>query len=237
MQYLPWLLFGLMAGSVADRHDRRRLVMIADGAACASSCWGWSSPGHRPRDRLDRAGHGVPLRHRRGVRQHRRGDADADARQAGRPRRGQRAAAGGVPRRQPADRPPLGAFLFAAGPFWPFVTQRLSASASRSSSFSRIAPTPIPPRRCSAAATRTAAPHPRGLHWLRGNPPVRTLVLIILVFNVTWAAPWSILVLYATKHLGLGAVGYGALTTAAALGGLVGLRLRLARAARVSSRP
>jgi len=65
--------------------------------------------------------------------------------------------------------------------------------------------------------------HPirEGLRWLRGNPPVRTLVIIILVFNVTWAAPWSILVLYATKHLGLGAVGYGALTTSAAIGGLL----------------
>ena len=44
-------------------------------------------------------------------------------------------------------------------------------------------------------------PHPirEGLRWLRGNPPVRTLVLIILVFNVTWAAPWGVLVLYATE--------------------------------------
>ena len=32
MQYLPWLLFGLFAGSVADHHDRRRLVMIANGS-------------------------------------------------------------------------------------------------------------------------------------------------------------------------------------------------------------
>lgn len=32
MQYLPWLLFGLLAGSIADHHDRRRLVMIADGS-------------------------------------------------------------------------------------------------------------------------------------------------------------------------------------------------------------
>src|SRR6478609_3692649 len=32
MQYLPWLLFGLFAGSVADHHDRRRLVMLANGA-------------------------------------------------------------------------------------------------------------------------------------------------------------------------------------------------------------
>jgi len=30
MQYLPWLLFGLFAGSVADHHDRRRLVIVAN---------------------------------------------------------------------------------------------------------------------------------------------------------------------------------------------------------------
>ncbi|MBN9187069.1 MAG: MFS transporter, partial [Microbacterium sp.] len=32
MQYLPWLLFGLFAGAIADHHDRRMLVMIADGS-------------------------------------------------------------------------------------------------------------------------------------------------------------------------------------------------------------
>lgn len=32
LQYLPWLLFGLLAGSVADHHDRRRLVMIANAS-------------------------------------------------------------------------------------------------------------------------------------------------------------------------------------------------------------
>jgi predicted MFS family arabinose efflux permease len=47
------------------------------------------------------------------------------------------------------------------------------------------------------------------------------LVLIILVFNVTWAAPWGVLVLYATEHLHMGAIGYGALTTASAAGGLL----------------
>ena len=31
MQFLPWLLFGLLAGAVADHHDRRRLVMLANG--------------------------------------------------------------------------------------------------------------------------------------------------------------------------------------------------------------
>src|SRR5690349_8780187 len=30
MQFLPWLLFGLLAGSIADHYDRRRLVMISN---------------------------------------------------------------------------------------------------------------------------------------------------------------------------------------------------------------
>ena len=32
VSYLPWLLFGLFAGAVADHRDRRLLVMIANGA-------------------------------------------------------------------------------------------------------------------------------------------------------------------------------------------------------------
>ena len=28
MQFLPWLLFGLHAGAIADRFDRRRMVMV-----------------------------------------------------------------------------------------------------------------------------------------------------------------------------------------------------------------
>ena len=30
LQYLPWLIFGLFAGVVADRVDRRRMVAIAN---------------------------------------------------------------------------------------------------------------------------------------------------------------------------------------------------------------
>lgn len=54
-------------------------------------------------------------------------------------------------------------------------------------------------------------------------PPAasRTLAIVILVFNITWAAPWSVLVLYATEHLGMGPVGFGILTTASAIGGIV----------------
>lgn len=46
-------------------------------------------------------------------------------------------------------------------------------------------------------------------------------MIIILTFNVTWAAPWGVLVLYATEHLGMGELGFGALTTASAAGGMI----------------
>ena len=60
-----------------------------------------------------------------------------------------------------------------------------------------------------------------GLRWLWHSPPVRTLALVIVTFNVTWGASWSVLVLYATDYLGTGPVGFGLLTTTAAIGGLV----------------
>jgi hypothetical protein len=51
---------------------------------------------------------------------------------------------------------------------------------------------------------------------------VRTLVLTIVTFNVTFGAAWSVLVLYAGQRLGLGEIGFGLITTAGALGGLLG---------------
>ncbi|MEZ5248035.1 MAG: MFS transporter [Ilumatobacteraceae bacterium] len=35
LQRLPWLLLGLHAGVVADRHDRRRIVVVANLARAA----------------------------------------------------------------------------------------------------------------------------------------------------------------------------------------------------------
>ena len=37
------------------------------------------------------------------------------------------------------------------------------------------------------------------------HPPVRTLALVILAFNVTWGAAWSVLVLWSQDVLGMGA--------------------------------
>src|SRR5690606_11183912 len=76
--------------------------------------------------------------------------------------------------------------------------------------------------RHSVSPSTTLFRSAEGVRWAWHNKPVRTLIIIILAFNVTWAAPWGVLVLYATEHLGMGPVGFGALTTASAVGGLLG---------------
>jgi predicted MFS family arabinose efflux permease len=61
-----------------------------------------------------------------------------------------------------------------------------------------------------------------GWRWLWAHPAVRTLAITIFTFNVTFGAAWSVLVLYARQRLGMGAVGFGLITTAIAVGGLLG---------------
>ena len=221
MQFLPWLLFGLLAGSVADHHDRRRLVMLADGLRAvivlalvvflvtgAATVWIVLATAFlygTAEVFADSAGSTLlPMLVR---------PADLGIGNA-------RMQAGYLVGNQLAG-PPLGAFLFAIGAAWPFLVQILCVTLAVIL-ISRISRTPIPEREPAPPGTK---PHPirEGLRWLRANAPVRTLVLIIFVFNVTWAAPWSVLVLYATEHLDMGAVGYGALMSATALGGLIGI--------------
>jgi MFS family permease len=221
MQFLPWLLFGLLAGSVADHHDRRRLVMLADGLRAVivlalvvflvtgtATVWIVLATAFlygTAEVFADSAGSTLlPMLVR---------PADLGIGNA-------RMQAGYLVGNQLAG-PPLGAFLFAIGAAWPFLVQILCVTLAVIL-ISRISRTPIPEREPAPPGTK---PHPirEGLRWLRANAPVRTLVLIIFVFNVTWAAPWSVLVLYATEHLDMGAVGYGALMSATALGGLIGI--------------
>ena len=220
MQFLPWLLFGLLAGSIADHHDRRLLVMLADGSRAVIvlglvvfiatgqvTVWIVLATAFlygTAEVFADTAGSTLlPMLVR---------PADLGIGNA-------RLQTGFLVGNQLVG-PPLGAFLFAIGSFWPFLVQILCVSLAVIL-ISRIARTPVPPKDDVPAGAK-AHPIREGLRWLRGNAPVRTLVIIIFVFNVTWAAPWSILVLYATEHLNMGAVGFGALMTASALGGLAG---------------
>ncbi|WP_024286092.1 MFS transporter [Cellulomonas sp. KRMCY2] len=116
--------------------------------------------------------------------------------------------------------PPFGAALFALGTVWPFATQSLVVAAG-AVLVSRIA---LPPHgRDPARDTHLRQDIAEGFRWVRHHAAVRTLVLTIFTFNITFGAAWSVLVLYATRRLGLGAVGFGLLTTIGAVGGLVGV--------------
>ncbi|WP_235929611.1 MFS transporter [Cellulomonas citrea] len=115
--------------------------------------------------------------------------------------------------------PPLGAALFAAGTALPFGTQALAVGLG-AVLVSKIGvhgrPREVP------AGRRIRHDVAEGFVWVARHPAVRTLVITIFIFNITFGAAWSVLVLYATRHLGMGAVGYGLLTTMSAAGGLVG---------------
>lgn len=119
--------------------------------------------------------------------------------------------------------PPIGAALFAAGAVWPFVTEAVLVSAGVIM-VSRIA---LPPNGRDSSDARRGIRHDiaEAFRWTIHHAAVRTLALTILIFNITFGAAWSILVLYAQDRLGLGAIGFGLLTTVSAVGGLLGTAL------------
>jgi MFS family permease len=216
---LPWLVFGLVAGALADRLDRRVLVMAMDGARAvvlAGLCvviltdhvniwlvmaamfliglaevFADSSTSTLIPMLVDKPDLGI-----------------ANA----------RIQVGFLTANQLVG-PAVGAVLFAAGMAFPFLIQTVCVALGVVL-VSRI----DTPR---GAVREHVDTHVRqdiveGVRWLAGNRPVRTLALVIVTFNITWAAPWSVLVLWALQRLGIDEAGFGLLTTASALGGLLG---------------
>ena len=114
--------------------------------------------------------------------------------------------------------PPVGAALFAAGMAWPFVGQAVAVAAGALLVSRIVLPTHVrDPERATAIRHDIA----EGFRWVRRHAAVRTLVLTIFTFNITFGAAWSVLVLYASQRLGLGEIGFGLLTTVSAMGGLL----------------
>jgi predicted MFS family arabinose efflux permease len=115
--------------------------------------------------------------------------------------------------------PPIGAALFAAGSAYPFIGQAVVIVLS----VLLVARITLPPH-----GREDEEPRPvwhdivEGVRWTWHHAAVRTLVLTIFTFNITFGAAWSVLVLYALRRLGLGEIGFGLLTTCGATGGLVG---------------
>jgi MFS family permease len=117
--------------------------------------------------------------------------------------------------------PAIGAGLFAAGALWAFASQTVLVVlvALGALLVLKLAlPTQV---KTSGTRTRMRKDIAEGLSWVLHNPAVRTLVLTIFIFNITFGAAWSVLVLYARQRLHLGAVGFGLITTCSAIGGLV----------------
>jgi MFS family permease len=223
------LLFGLYAGVVSDRHDRRRIVMLADGSrAVVLAVLVVALAGNR----LDAAGAltGLGLLATAEV----FADNTASTLTPMLVSRDDLALAnarlqvGFLSLNQLAG-PPIGAALFAAGRVWPFITQAVLVAAGVLLVV-RVR-TPATGTPVASSALRQIR---EGLAWTVRHAAVRTLALTILIFNVTFGAAWAVLVLYARDRLGLGAIGFGLLSTASAIGGLLGTGLYGWITARVS---
>ena len=115
--------------------------------------------------------------------------------------------------------PPLGAALFAVSIPSPFIGQAVLVGVG-ALLITQVGGRAAVARTSGVRGVRTEIVE--GFRWVRRNAAVRTLVLTILVFNITFGAAWSVLVLYAKERLGMDAVGFGLLTTAAAVGGIAG---------------
>ncbi len=112
---------------------------------------------------------------------------------------------------------PIGAALFVIGPAWPFVAQTILMGLGAV----MLARVQLPP------VERTERRHVvheigEGLRWAWQHRPMRALILQIFLFNLTYGASWGVLVLYAAQRLGLDEVGFGWMTTATAMGSLLG---------------
>ncbi|MDO8106143.1 MFS transporter [Isoptericola sp. b441] len=219
LQWLPAMVVGLLAGVVTDRRDRRRIVVLVDGARVGVLLVLTATILTRHLTIGLALGTMLVL-----------GTAEVFADNAQStmlpmvvPRQdlgvgNQRIQTGLLTLNQMAG-PPLGAALFALGSAVPFGTQA-ALSALAVGLVTKVA---LPPHATDTpAGARIHQDIADGFRWTVRHPAVRTLVLTIFTFNITFGAAWSVLVLYATEHLGLGAVGYGLITTFIAVGGLVG---------------
>ena len=219
-QYLPHLVFGLIAGAAADRLDRRRIVIGVNlGRAVVLAVLAATIVSGNVNIAVvlvalfvlgtaetfaDGASStlipGLVAREDLGV---------ANARMQG-----------AFLLTNQLLAPPIGAFLFVVGMALPFATNA-ACFALGALLVSRVvySPTNQPSRERSSLLGDMA----EGVRWLVGHPPMRTLALTIFTFNVTFGAAWSVLVLYAGQRLGMDELGFGLLTTAVAVGGIVGI--------------
>jgi predicted MFS family arabinose efflux permease len=218
LQRLPWLMFGLYAGVVADRVSRRAIVIVTGLVRVVILLLLTASILTR---RVDTAVVLAAL-FLFGV-----NETFGDTTTATLlpmlvgPRdlgvANSRALTGVIVWNQLAG-PPVGAALFAAGMALPFVSEAVCVLGG----VLLITRVRLPPRPDRAPPGRIRADIREGWSWLWAHPAIRTLAITIFTFNVTFGAAWSVLVLYSRQRLGMSALGFGLITSAMAVGGLLG---------------
>ncbi|MEM7273787.1 MAG: MFS transporter [Actinomycetota bacterium] len=224
---LPWLLFGLHAGVVADRLDRRRIMVAANltragvlGVLVLTIVTGTVSAVvvltvlfllGTAETLADTATITVPpmilASEQLGLANSRLIGAHLTVNQL--------------------VGPSVGAVLFVGGMSLPFVLQgvlliQAAVLAGRIDLRRSTVTAPASVADAAAGRPRIRTEIADGLRWLRDHPPIRTLTLTIVAFNITFGAAFAVLVLYAIERLGLGEVGFGLLHTTLAAGGVVG---------------
>jgi MFS family permease len=219
---LPWLVTGLLAGSLADRRSARSLLVVADTARALVLV---GLVGALLADRAS-----IPLAAAAafvlGVAEtvHDTAAQTVVPRLVPAPlleRANSRMVAGEIAGNEFVG-PLVGGLLFAAGAALPFAVN------SAVSAFGVLLVLSLPATLLSlrAATDRETEAEPRGvragLRWLGRHRTLRTLAIAGALVALADSAWFAVLVLYAEVRLDLGAVGFGMLLAAGALGGLLG---------------
>ena len=217
LQRLPWLLFGLHAGVIADRYDRRTIIVTANAVRAGVLTVLAATIV------TDTVSVAVVL-----VALTALGSAEVfvdTTSQTLLPMLVGKEDLGVANSRLMFGRitinrlggPAFGALLFAAGAAVPFVLQAVCVTFAALVIRSIVIERPPAPEHHATARSEIRA----GLRWVWTHPAIRTLTITIFAFNITFGAAWAILVLYSVERLGLGAIGFGLLTSAGAAGGVV----------------
>ncbi|ALG10106.1 hypothetical protein AOZ06_27270 [Kibdelosporangium phytohabitans] len=216
---LPWLLFGLMAGAVVDRVDRRRLVAVVDAgrvvllavlvAAVAADVVGL------PLIYLVAFGCGIG--------ETLRDTAASTLLPALVDRRDLDRANGKLINAEIAGNelvgPPLGSYLAGIALVVPFAVN--GGTLAVAIVLILALPSMFAPRAAPGRA-RILAETGAGLRWLARHRRLRTLVGLASLFSFVDSAWFAILVLYVTQVLTLPAAAYGLMLAVGAVGGLAG---------------
>ncbi|SCG53442.1 MFS transporter [Micromonospora halophytica] len=220
--WLPWLLFALPGGVLADRVDRRRLMVVIDvvRVLALAVLAGAMLTGRA----------GVPLLYVVLFLVNSGEIVFRAASQAMLPAVVPRARlerangwlGGGTTLANGMLAGPLGGFLFVVAESIPFAVNAGTYALSTvlvalvAGSYRGVADADRPVTRSMRAEIV------EGFRFLAGQRLLRTMAVLIGLLNLTLTAAMAVLVLLATDRLGLDSVGYGLLFTCMSVGGLLG---------------